>query len=225
KRMDKIIEQLLFQNAKDQQVAPRSLMPYSVVPMEIYASDIEFGDSLSSIQNGLNNWKARNVVLLNLECNIEYVKWKHFLNLNLAYRALKRVVNQMPPEGNKTTIKYKIQNKIPIGKNSSKKSKRSWISYQMQTMLHIDKRAERRIWTALRFINFLLLDGIITESSLFNSKIAPDFFKKMNGDDHIYFLKKIKKDESLTFNINDVKSDEEEHSEEEYDTVDEGDSH
>ncbi|CAG8808049.1 13786_t:CDS:2, partial [Gigaspora rosea] len=150
KRMDKIIEQLLFQNAKDQQVAPRSLIPYSVVPMEIYANDIEFGDSLSSIQNGLNNWKARNVVLLNLECNIEYVKWKHFLNLNLAYRALKRVVNQMPPEGNKTTIKYKIQNKIPIGKNSSKKSKRSWISYQMQSMLHIDKRAERRIWTALR---------------------------------------------------------------------------
>ncbi|CAG8836563.1 21768_t:CDS:2, partial [Gigaspora margarita] len=130
--------------------------------MAIETQDIEFGDDIDTIQLGFTSWRMRSSLLSQIERDIEKAKWDHFLNLELAYTAL--------------------QNLIPLGINANEKTKRKWISYQVQTLLLVDKRAELRIWTALRFLKYLLSNQIITKEALYNSKITPDFFKKLNKD-------------------------------------------
>ncbi|CAG8845894.1 43268_t:CDS:2, partial [Gigaspora margarita] len=131
-------------------------------------------------------------------------KLKHFLNLKQAYTAYKKFVNQSMPRGSKTkTIKYKIENNIPLGKDSSKKSRWGWISAKIQSILNIDSSAERKTRSALRFVDLLLSENLVTLESLVATKASPDFFKRMSASIKLKFYRRLKRDENAKFEVGD----------------------
>ncbi|RIB21771.1 hypothetical protein C2G38_2140515 [Gigaspora rosea] len=202
KGLDDIVRDLLASNLHNQE----STRPIN--HLEIISTDIDFDEDPQTIMIGFQNWKERKALISQFESNLEMIKWKHFLNLNHAYEALNKLVNQnLAEEHPKKSIKFKIENFIPLGGSANKKSKRSWISYQIRTLLLIDKRTERRLWTALRFVNYLMSDGTVTLDSLVKAKILPSFFKKMNCNIRNSFLRKLKGNENLNFSLDDDKSD------------------
>ncbi|CAG8478750.1 19777_t:CDS:2 [Gigaspora margarita] len=64
----------------------------------------------------------RQSMLNNIKGLITAAKWKHFLNLDLAYKALKKVINQ-EPEDNESIVKFKDkkENSVPLGKGACAK--------------------------------------------------------------------------------------------------------
>ncbi|CAG8779252.1 13943_t:CDS:2, partial [Gigaspora rosea] len=134
--------------------------------------------------------------------NLALAKLKHFINLIQAYSVLKELVVQDPPKGNKMKlIKYKKINNIPLGENSTPKSKRGWILAKMQHYFKIDARAERRTWTALCLVNQLLSERLVTLESLVTTKASPNFFKTINLSYYPTFYRRVKGDENSIFKI------------------------
>ncbi|CAG8702532.1 16337_t:CDS:2 [Dentiscutata erythropus] len=156
----------------------------AIISMEIDCVEIEFGDSKESIESGLAQYFKRTSCIDKMECNLDYLKWNHFLNLIPAYDALIKFVDNDPPTGQKTrSIRDKKDNFIPLGRAACDKSKRRWISYQISTLLLINTRDERKLWVAIKFVKKLLTKGLFRLDLLIKNKIRPDFFKKMTKED------------------------------------------
>lgn len=123
----------------------------------------------------------KKVFLNKAEKSLDLEKLRHFLNLTKAYDSFKKLVEQSPLRGNKSKpIRFKKANNMPLGEKAISKSKRGWIAKQMQSILNIDASTERKTWAALKFVNQLLSERLVTLESLVAVKASPDFFKKLS---------------------------------------------
>ncbi|CAG8603461.1 13200_t:CDS:2, partial [Racocetra fulgida] len=97
----------------------------------IQETTIDFSDNIDSIQTGLRKWREINSKIFKFKQIITEAKWKNFLTLDLAYEALRKVINQEPTidqydndtefgkESENDGVRKKIEAGIPLGKNAN----------------------------------------------------------------------------------------------------------
>ncbi|CAG8856801.1 33254_t:CDS:1, partial [Gigaspora margarita] len=94
-----------------------------------------------------------------------------------------------PPSSNqKMSIKQKKDSGIPLGITASFRSIRGWVGYRMKLFLQIKSRGERRFWTAICRIRFILNESLATVEQLVNSGASPYFFQLLSDEDFNNFL-------------------------------------
>ncbi|KAF0515145.1 hypothetical protein F8M41_017393 [Gigaspora margarita] len=131
-------------------------------------------DALRSSGVGVINSIDRYVATNERNNNIEFAD--NLNSIRIAYDSFKKLVEQSPLRGNKSKpIRFKKANNMPLGEKAISKSKRGWIAKQMQSILNIDASTERKTWAALKFVNQLLSERLVTlESLIFDSENSED---------------------------------------------------
>ncbi|KAF0333543.1 hypothetical protein F8M41_016816 [Gigaspora margarita] len=60
---------------------------------------------------------------------------------------------------------------------------RGWVGFRMKSFLQIKYRGERRFWTAICRIRFILNESLATVKQLVNSDASPHFFQVLSDED------------------------------------------
>ncbi|CAG8756025.1 39794_t:CDS:2 [Gigaspora margarita] len=120
--------------------------------------NIDFGNELGSVKEGLITWSSINK-------NIERVYAK----------------NHESKDEHQT--KKKKESGIPLGIFAQFSSIREWVGFRMKSFLQTKSRGERRFWTAICRIRFILNENLATVKQLVNSDASPHFFQVLSDED------------------------------------------
>ncbi|RIB15893.1 hypothetical protein C2G38_2191421 [Gigaspora rosea] len=165
-------------------------------------SNINFGSKLASVQEGLEKWNEVEIIFENAQAEMDLYRLHHFLNLYDAYVVLFKFAIEERTVDLNMKISQKKKNQIPLGVNAHFRFIRGWVGYQMRLFRNIkDDRYERRIWTALCRIRFIITNGIATEKALAISGASPNFFQMLPDELFNKFIKKISEGKYSNFEL------------------------
>ncbi|CAG8804683.1 20325_t:CDS:2, partial [Racocetra persica] len=126
-----------------------------------------------------SGWKIVAKLILNSKPDVEYsddlkydspqlkfgMKQREYVHIDFGNK-----LESEPPDSNqKMSIKQKKDSGIPLGITAPFRSIRGWVGYKMKLFLQIKSRGERRIWTAIYRIKFILNESLATVKQLVNS--------------------------------------------------------
>jgi hypothetical protein len=163
---------------------------------------IDFGNKLGSVKEGLKTWSSIDKNIEKVYAEVKLQRFCHFLKLYDAYTVLFQLAIKEPPDSNqKMSIKLKKDSGIPLGITAPFRSIRGWVGCKMKSFLQIKSRGERRIWTAIYRIRFILNESLSTVKQLVNSSASPHFFQLLSDEDFNNFLILIANEKPVHFNL------------------------
>ncbi|KAF0433486.1 hypothetical protein F8M41_005059 [Gigaspora margarita] len=163
---------------------------------------IDFGNELGSVKEGLITWSSIDKNIERVYAEVKLQRFFHFLKLYDAYVVLFQLAIKEPPGSNqKMSIKQKKESGIPLGITAQFRSIRGWVGFRMKSFLQIKSRGERRFWTAICRIRFILNESLATVKQLVNSGASPHFFQMLSDEDFDNFLILIANGKPVNFNL------------------------
>ncbi|RIB15677.1 hypothetical protein C2G38_2039164 [Gigaspora rosea] len=163
---------------------------------------IDFGNELGSVEEGLKTWSSIDENIEKVYAEVKLQRFCHFLKLYDAYVVLFQLAIKEPPgNSQKMSIKQKKDSRIPLGITTPFRSIRGWVGYRMASFLQIKSRGERRFWTAICRIRFILNEDLATVRQLVNSGASPHFFQLLSDKDFNNFLILIANEKPVNFNL------------------------
>ncbi|CAG8782593.1 10369_t:CDS:2 [Gigaspora margarita] len=162
---------------------------------------IDFGKELGSVEEGLKMWSSIDENIEKVYAEVKLQRFCHFLKLYDAYVVLFQLAIKEPSSSNqKISIKQKKDSGIPLGITAPFRSIRGWVGYRMKSFLQIKSRGERRFWTAICHIRFILHKNLATVKQLVNSGASLYFFQLLSDEDFNNFLILIANEKPVNFN-------------------------